>query len=145
MVFVGIKDEGARDLKKIADELNVSDRVKIIARIDPSEIPAYLKGADVLLNPKVKGFEGSVSSKLIEYLAASRPIVASVVPADHEVLTEKNAIIVNPDPEAFASAIRGLIENSKKREELSGFAHTDAERYSNERRRALLEEFIKKI
>ena len=145
LVLVGIKDDGARDLKKIADELNVSDRVKIIARIDPSEIPAYLKGADVLLNPKVKGFEGSVSSKLIEYLAASRPIVASVVPADHEVLTEKNAIIVNPDPEAFASAIRGLIENSKKREELSGFAHTDAERYSNERRRALLEEFIKKI
>ena len=145
LVLVGIKDDGARDLKKIAGDLGVGDRVKIIARIDLSEIPAYLKGADVLLNPKVNGYEGSVSSKLIEYLAAARPIVASVVPADLEVLTEKNAIIVKQDPEAFASAIRDLIENPEKREELARSARMDAERYSNECRRALLEEFIKKI
>jgi glycosyltransferase involved in cell wall biosynthesis len=136
LFLVGLKDVSA---------LQISNRIKCIGRVNPTEIPSYLRGADILLNPKVKGYAGSISSKLYEYLAAGKPIVASVVPADREVINEHNALIVEPTADAFSRAIMELYENQEKRERLGREAREDAMKYTWEQRREKLRSFIRLI
>lgn len=142
LFLVGLKEHEGQKLKQRAETLGVNNRVFCIRRINPPEIPAYLLAADVLLNPKIKGYAGSVSSKLYEYLAAGKPIVASVVPADREVISEHNAVIVKPTAEAFARAIRQLFENPEERERLGKQAREDAKQYIWGERQKKLVEFI---
>ncbi len=132
---------GLKDIETGGDH----DQVFRIGRVNPTEIPAYLRAADVLLNPKVKGYAGSISSKLYEYLAAGKPIVASVVPADREVLNEQNAMIVEPAADAFASAVTELYENTEKRERLGRQAREDAKKYTWQERQKKLSAFIKRV
>lgn len=136
LVLVGLKD---------TETAKKSDRVMHMGRVNPPEISAYLRAADVLLNPKVKGYAGSISSKLYEYLAAGKPIVASVVTADREVLNERNAMIVEPTANAFAEAVQELYENPEKREQLGRQAREDAKKYTWQERQKKLLEFIKSI
>lgn len=143
LFLIGLKDDEAQALKWRAETLGVGPRVIFIGRINPPEIPPYLLAADVLLNPKVKGFAGSVSSKLYEYLAAGKPVVASVVSADTEVINEQNAVIVEPNAEAFAQAIRWLIHHPKERTRLGENALEDAKQYTREKRKEKFTKFIK--
>lgn len=145
LLLVGLKNREAETLRTRAETLGVGHRVIFIERVNPREIPAYLLAAHVLLNPKIKGYAGSISSKLYEYLAAGRPIVASVVPADREVLSEENAIIVEPTAEAFARAVKRLYEHPEERERLGKHAREDAKKYAWEERKKKLEEFMKHI
>ena len=136
LFLVGLKD---------AETGGDHDRVFRIGRVNPAEIPSYLRAADMLLNPKVKGYAGSISSKLYEYLAAGKPIVASVVPADREVLNEQNAMIVEPAADAFASAVTELYENTEKRERLGRQAREDSKKYTWQERQKKLSTFIKSV
>jgi glycosyltransferase involved in cell wall biosynthesis len=143
--LVGIKQEEADVLKKEAAILKVAERLEVMPRVNHHEIPGLLCAADVLLNPKVRGYAGSVSSKLYSYLAAGKPIVASVVPADAEVVTEKNSLIVEATATAFADAISQLINNKDLAERISKQAKNDAIRYSTLNRSTQLMDFIKQI
>jgi len=143
--LVGLKDEDTRIIRDEVMRLGVEKQLEITGRVDPAEIPKYLKNADVLLNPKVRGHAGSISSKLYEYMAARRPVVASVIPADREILNEKNACIVEPRPESFANAVMQLKEDKELRESLATQARRDAEHYTFEKKKELFEDFLKKI
>lgn len=145
LFLVGLKNSEAETLQTRGETLGVDHRVIFIERVNPREIPAYLLAAHVLLNPKIKGYAGSISSKLYEYLAAGRPIVASVVPADREVLSEENAMIVEPTAEAFAQAVKMLYEHPEKQEQLGKQAREDAKKYTEEERKKKLEEFMKHV
>lgn len=142
LFLVGLKNEEAKILQTRAETFGVGCRVIFIERVNAPEIPPYLRAADVLLNPKIKGYAGSVSSKLYEYLAAGKPIVASVVPADREIISEHNAVIVEPTAEAFARAVRQLFESPGERERLGKQAREDAKQYTWEERQKKLVEFI---
>ena len=142
LALVGVKDEEKKSLGDIALAYGVRDRVHLVGRVNYTDIPRYLGTADVLANPKVRGYYGSVSSKLYEYLAAGKPIVASVVPADLEVLSEKNALIVAPTSEDFARAVTDLFHHSEDRVRLSRAAREDAAQYSEEKRREKFRQFL---
>ena len=66
-----------------------------------SEIPLYLKSADILVLPNsAKDSIGSLYTsplKLFEYMASGTPIVASSVPAICEILNEINSTLFIPD------------------------------------------------
>lgn len=145
LFLIGLKNKEANILQTRAETHGVGYRVIFIERVNPPEIPAYLLAADVLLNPKVRGYAGSISSKLYEYLAAGKPIVASVVPADREVINEENAVIVHQTAEAFAKAVKWLYEHPEERERLSRRAREEAKKYTQEERKKKLEEFIFKL
>lgn len=145
LFFIGLKEREAQKLKRQAEILGMFGRVIFVERINPPEILSYLRAADILLNPKIKGFAGSISSKLYEYLAAGKPIVASVAPADREVIGEENAMIVEPTVEAFARAVKQLYEHPEERARLERRAREEAKKYTEEERRKKLEEFIKNI
>ncbi|MBI4121595.1 MAG: glycosyltransferase, partial [Candidatus Ryanbacteria bacterium] len=141
LVVAGIKDDERARLQNHAQNLGLEKRTCLKGRVDYKDVPKYLLAADVLVNPKAHGFAGSISAKLYEYLAAGKPIVASAVPADREVLTGHNALIVESKPEAFAKAVQQLLDSPDLRARLSDAAREDAKKYTDEARAKAFAEF----
>jgi len=98
---------------------NFQNRVVFVGQRPWSEIPLWLKAADVLVLPnsgrmKVSQYYTS-PMKLFEYMASGRPIVASDVPAIHEIVDETMVFFAQPDnPRSFADAIRQALANPEE-------------------------------
>ncbi len=112
--------------------------------IPNAEIPLYQAACEVLLMPyqqKVAASSGGDISrylspmKLFEYLACGRAICSSDLPVLREVLSDENALLLNPeDFEAWEEAIRRLRGDSELRERLACNARLEAHKYSWEQR-----------
>lgn len=115
------------------------ENVKIIGHRPHSEIPFWLKAADVLCLPN-SGKEDisrywTSPMKLFEYLASKRPIVASDLPSIREILNERNAILVEPDnSEALASGIEKALQDEVFSLKMSEAAFSEAQNYTWQKR-----------
>lgn len=118
--------------------------IYIIGRKKISEIPALLKGADVLLLPfdkTLKTYPYQSPLKLFEYMASGVPILSSNIGSVNEVLTEKNAFLFNPDePKKAANILLEMSLNyevarlkaSNAKDDVAGYTwHVRAERIIN--------------
>jgi len=74
----------------------------------PSELPAFLALADVLVSPRVKG--ENTPFKIYSYLASGRPIVATRIPTHTQLLDDSLAFLVEPTSEALAAGLRQALE-----------------------------------
>src|SRR5262249_12515336 len=69
----------------------------------PSQIPAFLAAADVLVSPRSRGTNTPL--KVYQYLRAGKPIVATRLLTHTQVLTDRTAILTDPAVQAFAAGI----------------------------------------
>ncbi|OQW43935.1 MAG: hypothetical protein A4S16_05480 [Proteobacteria bacterium SG_bin6] len=108
MVGDGIHAPAARAL--LADEI-ASGKVIFTGLVPQHEAPAYLAASDAFLSPHVRPADGSrlfgSPTKLFEYMAMGRPIIASGLEQISEVLTPSTAIdeadgLAVPPPDALA-------------------------------------------
>lgn len=109
--------------------------VKYVPRRPHSEMPYWLKAADVLVLPNSGKYDISKywtsPLKLFEYMASKRPIVASDLPSIREVLSNENSILVEPDnPESLARGINKVLDDSMLSEIVAKQAFLDVEKYS---------------
>jgi glycosyltransferase involved in cell wall biosynthesis len=108
---------GEADLLRLehrAAALGVRDRVRFTGMVRPSDVPAHLAAADVLVLPNTPSTVSERYTsplKLFEYLAAGRPIVASDLPAVREVVRHGvDAWLVVPgDAAALAAGIAHVL------------------------------------
>ncbi len=71
------------------------------------DIPAYVEACDILASPRIKGTNTPL--KIYSYLRAGRPIVATNLLTHTQVLDDSIAMLVRPEPAAFAAAIERLL------------------------------------
>ncbi len=143
-VFIGGTD---RDILKFKNFCQNKDNIKIIGRVNPSNIPLYLKSADILVIPNSAHhkLESSYSSplKLAEYLAAGKPIIASSVPALKDVLSHKQAEFFEPDNASdLAKKIKKLYQDKNRRQGLSHSAKQKSQQFSWQNRTQKIINFI---
>ena len=122
------------------DELRrarVADRVVFSGLIPQEDGPAHLAAMDILAAPHVPNQDGSrffgSPTKLFEYMAMGRAIVASRLEQIADVLEDdRTALLVPPnDEEALATAIVRLIDDAELRRRLGAAArHQAAERHT---------------
>ena len=113
-----------------------------------AQLPLYQAASDVLLMPyqaRVAASSGGDIAaflspmKMFEYLAASRPILASDLPVLAEVLTPQNAIILpQDDPQQWVDAIQRLAADPKSGEQIAAVARRTAARHTWEQRAAAI-------
>ena len=98
-----------------------------------AEMPAYLAACDILVSPHGRQADGEEffgsPTKLFEYMASGRAIVASAVGQIAEVLVdERSALLVPPDdPDALCRAIVRLVDDACLRARLGRAARGSAE------------------
>lgn len=92
LLFIGIE---GRDIRRLAADLGVTDRIRTLPFVPHGEALAYQRAADGLLLITGNAPE-ALSSKVFEYLAAGRPIFAYVPEgsAAHELLTRTGGAVI---------------------------------------------------
>ena len=108
--------------------------------VPQEEGPEHLAAMDLLVSPHVPNPDGSPffgsPTKLFEYMAAQRPVVASDIPAFEGLLAhEHNALLCEPDrPEALASTLETLLGTADRGAGLAEQAWRDVQAFTWEAR-----------
>lgn len=119
-------------VQAIAAAEGVGARVTFTGLVPQEEAPAYLAACDILVSPHVRNPDGSPffgsPTKLFEYMAMGRGIVASDLDQIGEVLSHgKTAWLVPPgDASALAQGIGTLAEDPGLRRALGEAARAEA-------------------
>lgn len=136
IVFIGgVK----QDIERFKKTYGAHKNILVIGNRPHSEVPYYLKSADVLVLPNsakedISKFYTS-PLKLFEYMASKRPIVASNLPSIREILNKNNSVLVEPDnPESLAQGIKKVLKNRDLADKISNNAEQDVQKYSWEKR-----------
>jgi glycosyltransferase involved in cell wall biosynthesis len=109
--------EGLPATRRIIEEGAYADRAVFVGRVPQAEGPGYLAACDVLVSPHVPNPDGSrffgSPTKLFEYMAMGRPMVASRLEQIGEVVEDGvTALLVQPgDTDALAAAMARLIRD----------------------------------
>lgn len=108
--FVGGTDEDILGFRQKWRDAGSPQNIVIAGRKPHGDIPLWLCAADILSIPntakEAAGAIESSPSKLIEYMASGRPIVASDVPGIRDVLFEGMGYFAEPDnAAAIADAV----------------------------------------
>jgi glycosyltransferase involved in cell wall biosynthesis len=130
-LFVG-EGPGMKQVRAIVSAAGIEERCRFTGLVLQEEAPDYLAACDIYASPHVPNPDGSrffgSPTKLFEYMAMGRAIVASDLEQIGEVLAgEKTALLVPPgDPAALASALDRLISDSALRNRLGAAARVAA-------------------
>jgi GxxExxY protein len=145
VVFVGGTEE---DIRNFQFPISNFQNVKLVGYRPHSEIPIWLKAADVLVLPNSGkeqiSREFTSPMKLFEYMASGRPIVASNLPSISEILEDgKNALLFEPDnPQDLAEKINRILSDSNLSQRISTQAYEDVKNYSWDKRTLYIYENI---
>lgn len=110
LVLVG-RGGGFDDARRQADRLGVSEDILFTGAVPSDLAPGMLAAADVLLSPQVHNQDGSLffgsPTKLFEYMAMGKPIVASDLAQIGDILKNgQTALLTEPgDVAALADAL----------------------------------------
>ena len=128
-VFMGDGDERAKS-ESIVEQAGVNSI--FTGRVAHESVPAYLDSCDLLVSPHVplsdgREFFGS-PTKLFEYMAMAKPIIASRLGQIAEVIVDgENGLLVEPgDHLALTRAIEKLANDGALRQRLGANARSTA-------------------
>lgn len=113
LILAGREDEAyLKRIKKICEELNVSDRVLFAGHRD--DIPSFLKSIDILVFPTLTE---AFSRVILEAMAAAKPVIATDTGGNSEAVIDGTTgyIVPTKDTAALAEKIDELINNKEKR------------------------------
>lgn len=144
IVFVGGTE---KDENNFRERNKGFKKVFVLGHRSYSQMPLYLKSADVLILPnsgkKKSSRYWTSPMKMFEYMSSQRPIVASDLPSIREILNENNAILVKPDsPKNLAEGINQALNNLDFSAEISSRAFQDVQEYSWSKRSKKIISFL---
>jgi glycosyltransferase involved in cell wall biosynthesis len=135
-LFIGAGEQQSA-AESIIDSADKKVSATFTGRMEHSLVPAYLDACDILVVPTVPASDGSQffgsPTKLFEYMAMARPVIASRLGQIEEVIEDgKNGLLVEPgDVAALTRAIESLAVDGDLRARLGAAARTTAiERYT---------------
>lgn len=108
-------------LKDEAKRLGIDNAVLITGFLPQQEAWAYVRKADVCISPfyPTPILNSTSPTKLIEYMAIGKAVVANDLPEQHLVISQSNAGLCVPyDEDAFAEAILYLLKHPEEAKQM---------------------------
>ncbi|MBU1102658.1 glycosyltransferase, partial [Patescibacteria group bacterium] len=147
--FVGVGDKNNETafLKAIAKKEGINEsRVILLPWQARQYIPAFLNSFDILVVPCAGGRPGNSPTKMIEYLAAGRPIVACRAQAIMEILRDReNCLLAQNESGDWAQKTAQIYQDKELSKKIVSQALREAGQYTWEKRAQKIADFIKKI
>jgi glycosyltransferase involved in cell wall biosynthesis len=125
-VFVGVSLDEAGDVAETLKSVPARS-YRLVRRQKAALVPRYLAAGDIAVSPRKRG--SNLPLKVIEYLAAGLPIVATDIPAHRTLLDHQLAVLVEPGGDGLARGIIGLLENAELRQRYALAAREHASRH----------------
>ena len=112
------RGDAAESLEALAAELGVGDLVSLPGRIPIERVPAAVAVADIGVAPtRLDRFTAmSLSTKILEYAAMRKPVVASRLPTVERYFSADTLMTYHPgDADALAASVLRLIDDPDDR------------------------------
>jgi glycosyltransferase involved in cell wall biosynthesis len=122
LLLAGGKPDQIEQARREAHAAGIGDIAIFAGERPATDIPAYLRAADVLVSPRSRGTNTPL--KIYQYLRAGKPIVATRLLTHTQVLSDGTAILTDASPEAFAQGVLTAMDDP-------GLASTIARRASD--------------
>ncbi len=109
-------------IKKMAEDLGVSDKIRFTGAVRYSELSQYISAMDIGLNPlkKMKKNEYAAGGKVFNYLACGRPVLSSRMISLERLLGEK--IYYYDDVESFVAQVDGILREKANEQKYRSLA-----------------------
>ncbi|HEX5419011.1 MAG TPA: glycosyltransferase family 4 protein [Gammaproteobacteria bacterium] len=114
VVGAGIEPGDERLLRDEAERLGLSSALVLVGRLPRTEALRYVREADVCVSPfyPTPTLNSTSPTKLVEYMAMGKAVVANDHPEQRLVIEESGAGFCVPwDEQAFADAVAELLHN----------------------------------
>lgn len=135
-LFVGGRPDEIATHEQEARRLNLKN-VRLLGRLPNSQVPGYMKAADILVAPYTDACEAIDGTRIIEYLsptklfeymAAQKPILATNVGSIGEVIRdEENGLLAAPDADGIVSGLLHLAEHPEQAQRLAATAREESQ------------------
>jgi len=143
-LLIGGTSQQVTEMRRLAMNLNVKHAVTFTGNLPPNAIKAFLKRADILVSPRMKGTNTPL--KIYEYLASGKPIVATRHPTHTQILTDKEAVLAECTPIGFADGILEALDRpGRSAEVVSGANELYRTAYNPDLYRARLEDLFRRM
>ena len=116
-VAVGGNHEAVVAYRRRVAELGLGGQVAFIGARPLAQLGPLLEQADVLVSPRLHG--QNTPMKLYSYLAAGKAVLATRIRSHTQVLSDDNALLVEPTPAAVARGLDVLLRSPLLRERLA--------------------------
>jgi glycosyltransferase involved in cell wall biosynthesis len=131
LLMVGGRPEQIDAMGHLAKELGVGKSVVFTGTVPSSEIPSFLRSADVIASPRSSGTNTPL--KIYGYMRSGVPLVATNKYTHTQTLDDSTAHLVSATSEGLADGIMRLIDDSSYADQLAQNARQLAAReYSDE-------------
>ena len=127
LVVVGGRPDQVAELRAQADALGLGDRVLLTGLRPPQEMTTCMAAADVLVSPRSSG--SNTPLKIYSYMHSGRPIVATRIESHTQVMDDLSALLVEPDPGAFAAGIDAVLRDPALAARLGAASRERGERH----------------
>jgi glycosyltransferase involved in cell wall biosynthesis len=115
-VAIGGNAAAVADYRARAGALGLGARVTFAGARPLKQLGAYLAQADVLVSPRCAG--QNTPMKLYSYLGAGKAVLATRIRSHTQVLSEDNAMLVEPTARALARGLDALLRSPALRARL---------------------------
>jgi glycosyltransferase involved in cell wall biosynthesis len=126
LVIVGGLEEDIAHYGRRATQLGISTRVHFLGPKPISELERLFRRADVLVSPRLKGL--NTPMKIYSYLDSGTAVLATRLKTHTQVLDDRTAYLVEPDPEALGDGLVELLSDPVLREKLASQAKAYVQR-----------------
>ena len=123
LMLVGgtVNETHSEHYRRKASELNIGSNV-IVTSASFDQIPQYLAAADVAVVPRVCQTAGGIPTKLLNYMAAAKPIVCHKSSASFLAHLESGWLVPSGQPHEFAEGILSILGDRALAARLGGNA-----------------------
>jgi glycosyltransferase involved in cell wall biosynthesis len=120
LVIVGGRKDDIDHYGQRASALGIRQAVHFLGPKPVSELADLLREADVLVSPRLKGT--NTPMKIYSYLDSGTAVLATRLRTHTQVLDERTAYLVDPDPLALGTGLATLLKDDSLREGLAARA-----------------------
>ena len=126
LVIVGGQQDDIERYGRRASALGIRQAVHFLGPKPVSELADLLREADVLVSPRLKGT--NTPMKIYSYLDSGTAILATRLRTHTQVLDERTAYLVDPEPVALGTGLAKLLRDDSLRESLAAHAKDQVRR-----------------
>jgi glycosyltransferase involved in cell wall biosynthesis len=117
LVIVGGLKDDIRYYHQRANRLGIASQVHFLGPRPIALLNGLLKRADVLVSPRLKGL--NTPMKIYSYLDSGTAVLATRLRTHTQVLDDRTAYLVAPEPEALGNGLADLLSDPPLRERLA--------------------------
>jgi glycosyltransferase involved in cell wall biosynthesis len=120
LVIIGGREDDIRRYRAMAAGLGIAPRVHFLGPRPVQLLSGLLRQADVLVSPRLKGL--NTPMKIYSYLDSGTAVLATRLRTHTQVLDDRTAYLVDPEPDALGTGLASLLSDGPLRERLAAHA-----------------------